>query len=97
MPQLAGPLVEHKFKKTTIVGNAYVFFPGKVQMPKHVHSRMLLEKEVARRKKVKEEQQLGLSAAEVADLEASAEDQTSGEGVSKGEEGAGGPEDSNEE
>lgn len=69
MPQLAGPLVEHKFKKTTIVGNAYVFFPGKVQLPKHVLSRHLMEKESAKRKKQKEEQQLGLSAAEVADLE----------------------------
>jgi hypothetical protein len=75
MPQLAGPLVEHKFRKTTIVGNAYVFFPGKVQMPKHVHSRMLLEKEAAQRKKEKEEQQLGLSAEEIAGLEAGAENE----------------------
>lgn len=95
MPNITGELVEHRFKKTTIVGNSYVFFAGTVKLPKHVLNIHLMEKEAAKKRKQKSEEVMGLSAAEIAALETSAEAGGT-EGESAGGEGDGDGTDSGE-
>jgi hypothetical protein len=73
MPKLGGELVEHHFRKTTIVGNSHVFFPGTVQMQKHILSRHLIEKEAAKKRKKRQDGQIGLTADDLGESNPEAE------------------------
>ena len=70
MPQMAGPLVPHTFRKTTVVGNSHVFFPGKVELPKRVLEQHLREVELAKAMKLRQAEEMGLTLEEMASLEA---------------------------
>lgn len=69
MPQMAGPLVPHKFNRTTIVANSYVFFPGKVELPAHVLKMHKQEVEQEKARKAKQAEEMGLTLEEMANLE----------------------------
>lgn len=71
MPELAGKVAEHQFRKTTIVGNSYVFFPGKAHLPKHVLNLHNFELEAARQRKKKRDDRIGMTAGQVVELDES--------------------------